>query len=80
MDIKEKVKCIASTMEIGDNQTEFDYFESMMNSYFENDPDLPIIKSKMNNLIKLLEIKSSNREEFQKFVNLDFEEEIWNMI
>jgi helix-turn-helix protein len=78
MNIKEKVKWVVSTMEITHYQEKYSYFEDMMYGIFKNDDDLPIIKSKMDNLVKLLE--SKNEEEFEKFMDLDFEEEIWDMI
>ena len=80
MDIKEKVKWVASTMEIENGDTEFSYFEDMMNGIFENDPDLPLIKQKMDNLVALCYEKNKNSEEFENFLDLDFETEIWEMI
>lgn len=78
MTIKEKVMWVISTMEITKYQTKYNYFEDMMYDIFKNDTDLPIIKSKMDNLVKLLE--SKNKEEFEIFMDLDFENEIWEMI
>lgn len=78
MSIKEKVMWVISTMEITQYQKKYNYFEDMMYGIFENDSDLPIIKSKMDNLVELLE--SKNEEEFEIFMDLDFESEIWEMI
>ena len=47
--IKEKVVYIASTSEQNDNDNGFNYFEKMMNSIFNNDPELPSIKQKLDN-------------------------------
>ena len=81
MTLKEKVLFVASAMDIDENQNEFGYFEDMMNGMFENDPELPLIKEKMDNLVKLFyEAKAKGKEEYQKFLDLDFEEEIWEMI
>jgi hypothetical protein len=81
MTLKEKVIYVVSAMDMNENQTEFGYFEDMMNSMFENDPELPNIKEKMDNLISLLyDVKSRGEEEYQKFLDLDFETEIWEMI
>ena len=81
IDIKEKVKRIASTIEQNDNDNGFNYFEEMMNGIFVDDSDLPIIKEKMDNLIKLFEkINAEGEEEFEKFMDLDFEDDIWNLI
>lgn len=81
LNIKEKVVRIASTIEQNDNNNGFNYFEEMMNYYYSNDPDFPIIKQKMDNLIKLLEeINLKGEEELEKFQDLDFEDVIWKMI
>lgn len=81
MNIKEKVKWIASTIEQNDNDNGFNYFEDMMNGIFADDSDLLIIKEKMDNLIKLFEkINAEGEEEFEKFMDLDFEDDIWNLI
>ena len=79
MNIKEKVKWVASTMDIDTDQTEFEYFEDMMYGIFADDSDLPIIKEKMDNLVKLLGEKNAAGE-LDAFMDLDFEEEIWEMI
>jgi len=81
MNLKEKVMFVISAMDMNENQTEFGYFEDMMNGIFESDPELPLIKEKMDNLIALLyEVKAKGEEEYQKFLDLDFEEDIWEMI
>lgn len=80
-DIKEKVKLIAGTIEENDDNSGFNYFEDLIQFYFSEDADITIIKDKMNNFIKLfVENKAKGEEEFQKFLDLDFEEEIWEMI
>lgn len=72
---------VVSSMDMDENQTKFGYFEDMMNGIFENDPDLPLIKEKMDNLVELLyDVKSKGEKEYQKFLDMDFEDEIWNMI
>jgi GTP-binding protein EngB required for normal cell division len=78
INIKEKVKRIASTIEQNDNGNGYNYFEEMMKYYYSADSDFTIIKQKMDNLIKLLESKTE--EEVDEFMDLDFEEEIWEMI
>ena len=80
-DIKEKVKLIAETIEQNDDESGFNYFEELIPFYFSEDSDMPVIKEKMDNLIKLLEkVNSQGEEAFEKFENLDFENEIWKMI
>lgn len=80
MTLIEKVKWVASTIEIEDNQEKFQYFEDMMNDIFSNDPELPIIKEKIENLITILNSKIPNNDELESFLDLDFETEIWKMI
>jgi hypothetical protein len=67
-------------MDIEDGATEFCYFEEMMNVRFSKDPDFPIIKEKMDNLVALFYEKNKNPEEFEKFLEMDLEEEVWDMI
>ena len=79
--IKDKVKLIAGSIEENDDFSGFNYFEDLISYYFYNDKDSQIIKEKMDNLIKLFEeANSKGEEEFEKFQDMDFEEEIWNMI
>lgn len=77
----EKVMRIVSTVEITDNQDGFCYFEEMMIDYYTNDPDFPIIREKMENLISLLNTKlKGDKDEYEAFLDLDFETEIFHMI
>lgn len=77
----EKVKWVASTIEIEDDQKHFQYFEDMMTNCFANDPELPIIRDKMENLISLLNTKlKGDKDEYEAFMDLDFETEIFHMI
>jgi hypothetical protein len=80
MTLVEKVKWVASTIEIEDNQKKYQYFEDMMNNIFSDDPELPIIKEKIDNLMSLLNSKTQNNDELEAFLDLDFETEIWNLI
>lgn len=80
MTLVEKVKWVASTIELEDNQEKYQYFEEMMNNIFSSDPELPIIKEKIEKLITLLNNKISNNDELESFLDLDFETEIWNLI
>lgn len=79
-DVKEKVLYIVSTMDIMEGDTEFSYFNELMEYIFVNDPDFPVIKEKMDNLVSLCYEKNKDPEEFRKFLDLDFEDEIWYMI
>ena len=80
-DIKEKIFYLASsTMFIKDGDSEFSYSKTLLKHVFKNDPDLPIINQKMDNLIALFSQKKKNLEEFEEFLDMDFETEIWNMI
>ena len=58
----------------------YQYFEDMMNNIFSDDPELPIIKEKIDNLMSLLNSKTQNNDELEAFLDLDFETEIWKMI
>ena len=71
MILVEKVKWVASTIELEDNQEKYQYFEEMMNNIFSNDPELPIIKEKVDNLITILNSKIPNNEELESFLDLD---------
>ncbi|BBE18549.1 hypothetical protein AQPE_2712 [Aquipluma nitroreducens] len=51
-----------------------------MEHVFKSDPDLPIINQKMDNLIALFSQKKKNSEEFEEFLDMDFQTEIWYMI
>lgn len=52
-----------------------------MNSAFEDDRDLPLIKEKMDNLILLLEeSKQKGEKEFNRILSMDFEDELYYMI
>lgn len=46
--------------------------------YDINDPDYPILKEKMENLIKKLDNMSPSEK--KKFIKLDIETQIWSMI
>jgi len=81
MNIKEKVKLVAETIEENDDNNGFNYFEDLISFYFSNDPDISIIKEKLNNLISLMaKKKNEGAQEFEKFIDLDFENEVWYMI
>ena len=81
MELIEKVTRLVSTIVENDDKNGFSYFEEMMNENYSNDPDFLLIKEKMDNLISLMfKIKQESEEEFEKFIDLDFEEEVWNMI
>lgn len=82
MTTKEKVSKMVSTVTVSDlDKSKFHYFEGMMVSYFGEDEDYPVVKEKMDNLIKLMEAKlAEGKEEYQKFISLDLEEEIWELI
>lgn len=80
-DIEEKVFYVASsTMFIKDGDSEFSYSKTQMKHVFKSDPDLPIINQKMDNLIALFSQKKKNSEEFEEFLGMDFQTEIWYMI
>lgn len=73
--IKDKVKLIAGSIEQNDNDDNYSYFTDLISFHFSNDKDLPIIQEKMNNLMILL-----NKEGMDKLGDMDFEEEIWDLI
>ena len=79
--IKQKVVRIAHTINQNDQKDGFNYYEELLNDLYSNDPDFPIIKSKLDNLVELLQkVNLEGDEAFEKFENLDFEDEIWDMI
>ena len=82
MNIKEKVVYIVNTMDMDDeHDTEFSYFKELMENVFANDTDLPIIRKKMDSLVDLCYKKRTEGDEaFEKLLDMDFEEEIWEMI
>ena len=69
-DLMEKVKRLVFTLTV--NGT---YFNEMMESLFSDDPDLPIIREKMNNLSNLVKTKGMDN-----LLEMDFETEIWKLI
>jgi len=77
--IKEKLFFVVNTMEIEKGQTKFSYFKESMYNMFNNDPDLPIIEQKMENLVSLME-KTKKDGKFEELLDKDFEDEIWDMI
>lgn len=81
MNIKEKVILIAGTIEENDAKDGFNYLEDLITFHFSNDFDISIIKEKLNNLISLMaKKKNEGPQEFDNFIDLDFEDEIWYMI
>jgi len=79
--LKSKVRRIVATVIENDNKDGFTYYEGLLNDLYSNDPNFDVIKSKMDNLVKLLEnVNSKGDEEFEKFESLDFEDIIWYMI
>jgi len=69
-DLMEKVKRLVFTLTV--NGT---YFNEMMESLFSDDPDLPVIREKMNNLSNLVKTKGMDN-----LLEMDFETEIWKLI
>jgi len=69
-DLIEKVKRVASTLNVDGT-----YFDEMVDGIFFNDPDLPVIREKMNNLSNLVKTKG-----MENLLEMDFETEIWNII
>lgn len=79
--LQKKVVSIAYTIKQNDQKNGFSYYEELLNDLYSNDPDFLIIKSKLDNLVNLLqEANLKGDEEFKKFESLDFEDEIWHMI
>lgn len=76
MNIKEKALEFVSTIEKNDNDDGYNYFEGMISS---SDPDYIVLKEKMDNLMILLKDIDS-KGEMDAFNELDFEEDIWDMI
>ncbi len=74
LDIKEKTKMVIETLVKDENG--YEYFYDMLKMF--NDDDSLIVKEKMDNLVNLLNDMSD--DEYEKFEDLDFEDEIWNMI
>jgi hypothetical protein len=79
-DIKKKVRLIASSIEQNDNDPGFNYFEDLITYYFEDDPDRPLIKEKMDNIMALLNSAANNEDELSRIMDMDFEDEMWYII
>lgn len=80
MNIKEKVKMIVESLEMND-KNEFYYSEDLILFHFSDDSEFTIIKNKVKNLVTLMnDIKRNSDEDFQNFLDLDFETEIWYKI
>jgi len=74
--IKDKVKLIVSTIEKNDNTNGYSYFNDLIPFYFSNDNDLPLIQEKMNNIMNIL----NDTNGITKLQDMDFENEIWDLI
>lgn len=79
-DIKAKVRLIASTIEQNDNDPGFSYYEDLILFHFEGDPDLPLIKQKMDNIMALLNAAATNEDEINRIWDMDFEDELWYIV
>ena len=82
-DIKAKVRLIVATIERNDNDPGYNYYEDLIPYYFEDDPDLPVIQQKMDNIMKLLNSAAAdidNDAELSKIMNMDFEDEMWYIV
>lgn len=75
-DIKEKVRLIVSNIDKNDDEVTYGYPTDLIPYFFEDDPDIPIIQQKMDNLMKILNTEGG----FDRIKNMDFEDEIWYML
>lgn len=75
LDTKQKVVRVLYTINKNDNDNGFNYYENLVDNLYSKDPDFNIIKSKLDNLMILLEKKG-----YDYLSSLDFEKEIWEMI
>lgn len=74
--IKEKFEKMCEYINVGENGLFFPYMvESLIDelNVFKNDVDYPILKSKMDNLIELV-----NKD--HSLIDKDISEELWDMI
>ena len=76
MTIKEKAVELAGTISKNDSGVGYNYYETLLD---KNDPDYQVLKSKFDNLMILLE-EVDSKGEMDSFGELDFEDEIWEMI
>jgi Ca2+-binding EF-hand superfamily protein len=80
-DIKQKVTRMLATIDENDNNDGFVYFDEMLYNLYSTDPDYLLMKEKLDNLVVLMyEFKQKGEEEYEKFLDMDFEDEIWHMI
>ena len=81
-DIKAKVRLIVGTIEKNDFDPGYNYFEDLIPFYFKDDPDLPIIQQKMDNIMALLNGAATNEDhnELTRIMNMDFEDEMWYIV
>lgn len=77
---KEKVKLIVGSMVKNDNNQTFSYYEELIPFHFENDPDRLLIQDKMDNIMALLNGAATNEDGLTRIMNMDFEDEMWNII
>ena len=75
-DIKQKTKMVVETI-VKSEDGKFHYFEEMLATFEKEDAE--VIKEKMDNLVTLLEDVEA-KGEMKQFSELDFEDEIWEMI
>ena len=76
MTLKEKAVEMVGTISKNDSGIGYNYFEALLD---KKDSDYTILKSKLDNLIILME-EVDSKGEMKEFGELDFETEIWEMI
>ena len=72
-DIKEKVRLIVGSIERNDNNPGYSYFEDLIPYFFKDDPDLPVIQQKMDNIMTLLNAAATNEDpnELTRIMNME---------
>jgi hypothetical protein len=77
MELVEKFKkCIGN---INENEDGTFSADGAIYHFFSDDPDLPLLEKKLENLMKLIENENKNGN-FDSFMSKEFETDIWPLI
>jgi len=79
MEIQEKVRQMMQHIDLSDDGKKFCVWNELVESYFPEDPDLPVIMEKLNNLMNLM-TQELNNGNWKSFGERDFEDDIWFLI
>ena len=79
MNTLEKVKDVLGSLEYDKKDKIFLYSNRYLYDMYENDLDFYVIQNKINTVVeKLNSIK--NKKKLNEYLNLDFDDDIWNSL